>query len=84
MKKPSKTVALLQQLASIRLSKAWTVDDLRLQLNQHLETGIPNSKSGRAQVDRWIHTARKGWVEPRSEVILSVQKVLEEHARHLL
>jgi hypothetical protein len=84
MKKSPKVVALLNQLATLRLSKGWTIEDLRTEINAHLAKPIPGSKNGRAQLDRWIHTVRRGWVEPRGEIVLAIQEVVNSHHNTLV
>lgn len=79
MKKTPKVVALLEQLATIKTLKSWSVSDTRSKINEHLADPIPDTRTGNEQVRRWLHIFSKGWVEPRGEVILAIQQVVKHN-----
>lgn len=74
-------VALLSQLATLRTQKGWTSGQVREFINEHLVQKIPDSRSSNGQVNRWMHPYSKGFVEPRGEVVIAIQRVLQHHSR---
>lgn len=78
LQKAPKTVALLDELATLRMRRGWTYDDLRIKLNRFLAKEIPETEAGRMQLLRWLGTYKNTWCEPRAEIILAVQSLLEQ------
>lgn len=79
MAKSKKALYLLEGLAKIKEVQGWTYEDIRQKLNTHLPENaqIPDSASGRNQIERWLKHERHGWVEPRADIILAIDALVE-------
>lgn len=78
MLKAPKTIDLLKELAILKASRGLSFWELLRDLNKHL-TPFRQIKSDK-QLERWMHTDRTNWPEPSAEIILAVQKYLEQSA----
>lgn len=74
------SVAYLRQLATLKIARGWTYEDIRTRLNEYLTTRKIESRNGRSQIERWLHTTRKGWVQPRGDVMLAIQQLLQNNS----
>jgi hypothetical protein len=74
------TVELIENIKTGLHLSCKTQDDFRLMLNAYLTPSrrIKDDHSGVVQISRWLNIGSKNWSEPRSEIILAMQKVLEE------
>jgi hypothetical protein len=77
--KAPKTVAIIRELARIKTVAGWTYNDLRDQINEHLSDSetIDLNRTGEKQLSRWMHPDAKAWVEPRGEIVLAMQAVVD-------
>lgn len=80
MKHPApETLKTILALKEVMAANGMVHEDVRVEMNKHLPESrqIKPNHSGAVQLSRWLNPTGNNWSEPKSEIILAFQKVVE-------
>ena len=73
------TLAIILELNKLRIDNGVTQEKLAERLNVYL----PDKKkitghTGQVKINRWLNPTSEHWAEPRAEIILAMEKVIND------
>lgn len=80
------TLELIVRIKETLSSRCMTNKEFRVILNKHLPASrqIEDDHSGTVKLNRWLNPAGAQWPEPYGEIVLAMQKSLEELSQKTL
>jgi hypothetical protein len=80
MKHPAPaTLETILNLKKVMAEHGMKQEDVRVEMNKHLPVSrqVKPNHSGAVQLSRWLNPTGNDWSEPKAEIILAFQKVVE-------
>jgi hypothetical protein len=80
------TLEIIMDVKRLIRDNKMTMDEYRVVLNMYLPDPkrIEDSHSGIVKLNRWLNPSASAWQEPRSEIILAMQKTLANLCKNLV